>query len=214
MARKARSPRSVARGFTVPLLLLLPLAGGCRAADAATRSEMDMARVDVSEIPADTVDASEPLLVLQNGVYFLDQRPFSGFVRDRFGNGSLERVASYARGRKHGITRTYYTNGQIRDVRSYRDNLAYGRHVGYWEDGTPQFDFLYVNDRREGIQKQWYQSGAPYAFLTFHDDREAGMQQAWRESGRPYINYEVRDGIRYGLQKSVLCYTIKDGAIK
>lgn len=45
-------------------------------------------------------------------------------------------------------------------------------------------------------------------------DREDGMKQAWRENGRPYINYEARDGFRYGLQKSALCYTLEDGAIQ
>jgi hypothetical protein len=40
------------------------------------------------------------------------------------------------------------------------------------------------------------------------------MQNAWRENGKPYINYEARDGRRYGLQKSNLCYTLKDQKLK
>jgi hypothetical protein len=28
------------------------------------------------------------------------------------------------------------------------------------------------------------------------------------------INYEVKDGVRYGLQKAVLCYTLKNGQLK
>lgn len=40
------------------------------------------------------------------------------------------------------------------------------------------------------------------------------MQQAWRENGKPYINYEVRDGFRYGLRKSALCYSLEDEKIK
>ena len=77
-----------------------------------------------------------------------------------------------------------------------------------------KFDFVYINDKREGLQQQWYMSGKPYCALNYKDDRESGMQHAWRENGKPYINYEVRDGIRYGLQKSALCNTLKKGEIK
>jgi len=168
--------------------------------------------VDVSSVPADSIDVAHPGLSLQNGLYFLNGRPFSGYVRESGAGGHPQRVASYYRGKQHGLTRTFYANGALRDVRSYKDNVGYGRHFGYWESGNIKFDFLYFNDRREGAQKQWYRSGKPYAFLTFRDDREFGMQQAWRESGRLYINYEVRDGIRYGLQKSALCATIENGA--
>jgi hypothetical protein len=40
------------------------------------------------------------------------------------------------------------------------------------------------------------------------------MQKAWRENGKPFINYEVKDGVRYGLQKSALCYTLKNEKMK
>ncbi|MEP7346937.1 MAG: hypothetical protein ABI877_16830 [Gemmatimonadaceae bacterium] len=195
-------------------LLLLPLVVGCSAASAASHSDARIEPIDLTSIPADTIDATTPTLVLVNGLYYHNQHLFSGFVRERYPDGATKRIASYARGMQHGVTRTFYPDGRARDVRSYRDNVGYGRHVGFWDNGNIKFDFLYVNDRREGLQKQWYRSGTPYAFLTFHDDREQGMQQAWRESGRPYINYEVRDGVRYGLQKSALCYTIEDGEVQ
>ena len=77
-----------------------------------------------------------------------------------------------------------------------------------------KFDFIYINDKREGIQKQWYESGSQYYELSFTNDQENGMQKAWRENGKPFINYEVKDGVRYGLQKSALCYTLKNEKIK
>ena len=40
------------------------------------------------------------------------------------------------------------------------------------------------------------------------------MQKAWRENGKLYINYEVKEGVRYGLQKAALCYTLKNGQSK
>ncbi len=211
MARRAPSPLRLASSCT--LLLLGSLLAGCRA-QAAEAPTASAAVVDVSGVPAVTVAATSPDLVLVNGIYRFRGRPYDGFVEERHPGGAVKSVASYYRGMRHGTTKTYYPDGRARDTRSYRNNLSYGRHVGYWENGNIQFDFTYVDDKREGLQRQWYRSGAPYTALTFRNDREDGMQRAWRDNGRLYINYEARDGFRYGLQKSALCYELADGAIK
>jgi hypothetical protein len=170
--------------------------------------------VDISKIPMDTVSSIDPILRLDNGIYFYNNKPFSGFIKEVYENGVLKSIGSYYHGMQHGLTKTFYPNGKERDTRSYKENIGYGRHFGYWENGSMKFDFTYYFDKREGIQKQWYQSGSPYAFLNFKDDREHGMQYAWRENGKAYINYEVKEGFRYGLQKSALCYTLKDEEVK
>lgn len=171
-------------------------------------------QVDVSRIPNDTILETNQALKLENGIYYLQSKPFSGFIKSTYETGRLQSIGSYYEGKQHGITRTFYASGQLRDVRNYRANFSYGRQLGFWPNGKQKFDFIYINDKREGLQKQWYESGKRYAFLTFADDKEQGMQRAWRENGKPYINYEVKDGIRYGLQKSALCYTLREGKLK
>jgi antitoxin component YwqK of YwqJK toxin-antitoxin module len=197
--------------FSCFLGLLLSL--GC-----AEKKEVEVtsnfSEVDVSQIPMDTVSSVDSGLRLNNGIYYYNNKPFSGFTKEVYGNGSLKSVGSYYQGMQHGITKTFYLNGSIRDSRSYKENIGYGRHYGYWENGNMKFDFTYYFDKREGIQKQWYESGSAYAFLNFKADREHGLQQAWRENGKPYINYEAKDGFRYGLQKSSLCYTLEDEKVK
>lgn len=211
MAPKAPSPFSL-------LAFVVCLAGaactGCAAAAASGETEPATRAVDVSGVPAVTVPATHPELVLENGIYLFRGQPYDGFTEERYPGGAVKSVASYYLGMRHGTTKTYYPDGRARDTRSYRNNLSYGRHVGYWDNGNIKFDFTYVDDRREGLQRQWYSSGAPYTALTFRNDREDGMQRAWRDNGRLYINYEAKDGFRYGLQKSALCYELADGAIK
>lgn len=168
--------------------------------------------VDTTLIPKDTVLSEK--IKLENGIYYLNNRPFSGYRKELYGNNNVSLVAGYLNGMQHGKSTSYYPNGQLRFIRMYKENKSFGKHMGYWETGNPKFEFYYRNDKREGLNKQWYQIGQPYAFLNFKDDREDGMQQAWRENGRPYINYEVKDGFRYGLQKSGLCYTLKDEKFK
>jgi antitoxin component YwqK of YwqJK toxin-antitoxin module len=168
--------------------------------------------VDTILIPKDTVLSEK--LKLENGIYYLNSVPFSGCRKELFANNKVSMIASYLNGMQHGTSTSFYPNGQLQFVRMYKENKSFGKHFGYWENGNPKFEFYYLKDKREGSNKQWYITGKPYAFLNFKDDKEEGMQQAWRENGKPYMNYEVKEGIRYGLQKSGLCYTLIDEKMK
>lgn len=170
--------------------------------------------VNTSMIPKDTILSNSPNLILDNGIYYLDKKLFSGYIKDLDQNQELRVLASYLKGMQHGITLTFYPNGTLRDSRIYKENRSFGKHYGYWENGNQKFEFYYLNDKREGSNKQWYESGQAYAFLNFKDDKEDGMQQAWRQNGKPYINYQAKDGLRYGLQKASLCYTLIDEKLK
>jgi antitoxin component YwqK of YwqJK toxin-antitoxin module len=171
-------------------------------------------KVDHSGIPTDTVFQNDPTIKWQNGVYYWNHKPFSGYLKEVYDTGTIKTVGAYFKGYQHGTTNTYFPDGKLENHRKYRNGLAYGRHMGYWQNGNKKFDYNYRNDKREGKQKQWYESGSIYCELTFADDKEIGMQKAWRENGKIYINYEVKDGIRYGLQKSALCYTLKNEQLK
>jgi antitoxin component YwqK of YwqJK toxin-antitoxin module len=170
--------------------------------------------IDTSLIPNDTILSTVANLKLDNGLYYLDNKPFSGYRKELYENKQVGFIGSYLNGMQHGITLTYFDNGKLKDSRAYKLNKSFGKHYGYWENGNQKFEFYYLNDKREGANKQWYVTGKPYSFLNFKDDKEHGMQQAWRENGKPYINYEAKDGFRYGLQKSGLCYTLADEKLK
>lgn len=170
--------------------------------------------VDTVLIPLDTVLSTANNLKLDNGIFYLNNLVFSGYIKENYPNYSIKLIGSFYKGMQHGKSVSYYPNGKTRDIRMYRANKSYGKQIGFWENGNQKFEFYYLDDKREGLNKQWYVSGQPYAFLTFKDDKEEGMQQAWRENGKPYINYEVKDGFRYGLQKSNLCYTLEEEKFK
>jgi antitoxin component YwqK of YwqJK toxin-antitoxin module len=170
--------------------------------------------VDTSLITRDTVLSTAANLRLYNGIYYLNNQPYSGHIKELYGNNQVSTVSGYLNGMQHGSSVSYYPDGKPRFIRMYKANKSFGKHIGYWNNGYQKFEFYYLDDKREGPNKQWYESGKPYAFLNFKDDKEDGMQYAWRENGKAYINYEAKDGFRYGLQKSALCYTLVDEKLK
>jgi antitoxin component YwqK of YwqJK toxin-antitoxin module len=195
------------------LVVLLSLAG-CTREGSEREGTSSSFPSDTVTIPADTVLSTHQSLKLDNGLYYYRTRPYSGYIKGVYANDSVQFIGGCYNGRQHGRSVSYYPSGQIKDIRMYRANKSYGVQRGYWANGNRRFEFNYVDDKREGLQKQWYESGQPYAFLTYTNDREDGMQRAWRENGKAYINYEVRYGIRYGLQKSALCYTLEKEKFK
>ncbi|MBE0390327.1 hypothetical protein BJQ96_00147 [Flavobacterium sp. PL0002] len=170
--------------------------------------------VNTTMIPIDTILSTNKDLKLDNGIVYLSNTVYSGYIQQMYENDQIKDVFSYYKGKQEGASLTYFPNGKLKDSRSYKAGKSYGRHYGYWSNGNLKYDFVYNNDKREGLQKQWYESGGKYSFLTFKNDTEDGMQKAWRENGKPYINYQAKDGHRYGLQKSNLCYTLLDGKLK
>ncbi|WP_366186350.1 hypothetical protein [Flavobacterium ovatum] len=165
-------------------------------------------------IPKDTILVTDPNLTLGNGIYYLNKRAYSGYIKEMYAPNQVKCVFSFLNGQQHGLSLSYFLDEKLKESRSYKLGRSYGRSFGFWENGNPKFDYIYMDDSREGLQKQWYESGGKYSFLNFKNDREEGMQNAWRENGKPYISYEAKDGRRYGLQKSNLCYTLKDQKLK
>ena len=207
MGQKAHLPTKIIL-FICCITLL-----GCNKSTDKTANEI-FEKVDVSQVPNITIFKNDTALKLLNGVYYVGGLPFSGFIKEVYSKGSLKSFASYYQGLQDGVTKTFFENGKTRDERSYKNGLADGRHFGFWDNGNLKFDFAYINDKRQGLQRQWYEQGNPYYALNFTNDQENGMQRAWRENGKLYINYEVKDGERYGLQKSNLCYTLKNEKLK
>ena len=199
---------------TIMLLALVYTMAACNTPQTEEQTTSSFLFVDTSVIPHDTVLANAPNLVLDNGIYYLDKQPFSGYVKSDYPNNMGAMVAGYLHGMQHGLSTAYYPDGKLMSERMYKENKSFGKQLGYWGNGKPKFEFYYDNDKRTGTHKQWYESGQAYTVLNFKDDKEDGMQQAWRENGKPYINYEAKDGIRYGLQKSNLCYTLIDEKLK
>lgn len=50
-------------------------------------------QVDLSKIKKDTISNKNSRLTLRNGIYFLDNRPYSGFIKTKYENEALKTLA-------------------------------------------------------------------------------------------------------------------------
>ncbi len=165
-------------------------------------------------LTVDTLAFTNPLLTYENGTYRYGELPFSGVVHRVLKGFAIESYTTVRDGRPHGAYRSFYASGKPYEVRTYQEGLSTGTHTGYWEDsGRKKFEYTYHDEQKEGPQRTWYANGDPAEAYTYHNDRLDGLQQAWRENGSLYRNFIVKNGIRYGLQKSKTCYEVSDGRL-
>lgn len=163
---------------------------------------------------SDTIDRSSTQLQFRNNSYYWKGVPFSGVIKTLYPGGSARCYMPVRLGQQHGTYTAFYPDGKLMERRSYADNLANGRHTGFWPNGKKRFDYTYVNDKREGYLFQWYENGKPYMFTHYINDREDGLQQAWRSNGKLFINYVAKNGHKYGLEETQLCYTLTNQQLK
>ena len=142
--------------------------------------------VDTTIVPHDTVSSTDKKLVLNNGIYYYNNLLYSGYIKVVYPDGNFNSIGGILNGMLHGKSISFYLGGKTKDIRMYRENKSVGKQIGYWENGNQKFEFYYLDDKEKEVAN----------------------------NGKPYINYEAKDGFRYGLQKSNLCYTLEKEKFK
>lgn len=150
-------------------------------------------------------------LRFMNGVLWYGTQPFSGVLVENYPNGRVQSKSEYQRGQKHGAEWMWYPTGKMYWKRNYQNGEKHGIHQGWWSNGQTKFLYHFVNGRYEGDAQEWYENGQLAKSQHFAQGVETGEQRAWRENGKLYVNYVMKNGKRYGLFNSRLCYKVKDG---
>lgn len=159
----------------------------------------------------DTIDFKNPKVLFLNGVYFFNDKVYSGVVFKELKGYKVKTYSTVLDGKLNGMYQSFYENGNPYEIRHYKNNMSFGRQLGYWKStGKLKFEYHYVNDKKEGLQKSWYENGDLAYIYNFKNDKQDGLQQAWRKNRSLYRNFEVKHGARYGLQKSKSCIELKD----
>ena len=156
------------------------------------------------------LNASDSHLAFKNGYWYYHGNPFSGIIVERFADNSVYKKTNYKKGKEEGEQNVFYPGGRLCEKRKYHLGEKDGEHVGWWSNGNKRFEYHFANGVYNGDYREWYESGKPLKHIHYAegiDDRGKG----WRENGKLYMNFTVKNGRRYGLNNSNLCYTVSNG---
>ena len=155
------------------------------------------------------ISASNPNLVLKNGILYYNEVPLEGRLVTNFDRKTPKSEIAYRIGRKNGKEMRWHADGSLAMERFYTNGYKTGIHKAWWQNGKAKFTY-HFNDKGEynGTVKEWYISGQPYRSFNYVNGQEKGSQRLWKKDGSIKANYEVRDGDRFGLIGLKKCFTV------
>ena len=157
-----------------------------------------------------SVESSDPNLLFNNGSWFYKGKLFSGKLTERYPDQKVHHVTSFFDGKENGWQESFFNDGSISEKRFYTNGEKDGINTGWWPNGNKRFEYQFSKGIYSGDFKEWFEDGKEYKYIYYVNGNDQ-WGKGWRESGKLFMNYQVKDGRRYGIVNSNLCYTVKNG---
>jgi antitoxin component YwqK of YwqJK toxin-antitoxin module len=159
--------------------------------------------------------ANEKLLLHPNeGKWYYNKEPFSGYAVKYYPDSSLSEKVGFHEGKREGFARGWHPNGKLYWQLYHHANHRNGTEKYWTSDGVLVSESHFVDDIVHGVQTQWYPSGKIFKRMNIVNGVEEGLQQTWWENGKLYVNYEAKNGRVFGLKRSTLCYELKNEVVQ
>lgn len=151
------------------------------------------------KIPEKIVVLADTNLSERQGILSYAQKPFSGFVFDKYPYEKLASKNGYLIGKLEGKQEKWYPDGSKMEIRFYHDNRKVGKHTGWWENGQMKFEYFIENDIPIKTHREWYPNGQLFSLSNYNQPGQPeGEQKMWFETGQIKANYIIKDGRRFG----------------
>ena len=160
-------------------------------------------------IPDVTVLSTNHLLQLKNGIWYFKDSLFSGTIKTLYPSQSIKSIQSFFKGKEEGWLETFYPDGLHETKRFYHAGEKDSVHVGWWPNGNKRFEIHFSDGAYNGEYDEWYVDGKPLKAIQYVNGNDISGK-AFRNNGKPYMNFITKDGRRYGLLNSQMCYSLKN----
>lgn len=135
----------------------------------------------------------------QQDVLFFKEKPYSGYVLEKYPNGQKATLNAYFKGKLEGIQHKWFDNGAKMEVRHYAENRKVSTHEGWYENGQKRYEYFIENDIPIKTHREWYPNGQLYSLFNYDNQGQPeGTQQMWFANGQIKANYVIKNGRRFG----------------
>lgn len=153
------------------------------------------------------IAVTDTALQLQNGKWYYSKQLFSGTIMEYWPNGHCRSSRQVEEGRDQGLEQGFFENGGKEYRRWYTHGEKDSVHTCWWPNGNKRSEYHFKTGNYDGLFTEWYISGKMLQQVLYKDGKEVSGK-GWRENGKPYMSFVMKDGRRYGLVNSNLCYTL------
>jgi antitoxin component YwqK of YwqJK toxin-antitoxin module len=161
-------------------------------------------------IPAIVVNASDSSLHLKNGKWYFHDSLFSGTIQELYPfNQQIKSVQTFYKGKEEGWLKTFNPDGIKEMQRYFHDGDKDSVHTSWWHNGNKKLEIHFSKGNYNGLYQEWYENGQPFKYVVYEtgNDMEG---KAWRPNGKLYMNFINKNGRRYGLLNSQMCFSLKN----
>ena len=88
----------------------------------------------------------------RGGIVYIvnEQKPFSGVITGKYGNGQIKIKETFKDGKYNGEQYTYYDNGQVESKADFENGVAKGTYFQYHRNGEISYTGQFMNGKRQG----------------------------------------------------------------
>ncbi len=134
--------------------------------------------------------------------FYLDEVPYSGWVKSTFANGRTEFLGCFKEGKANGIAVMWSSEGQILEQVYCSGGIQIGLATLWHESGAKKAEGRYKNDKRSGIWVKWYPSGQKWRQVHYKEGERDGSITYWHDNGQKWIEGQYRGGKMWGPWRS------------
>jgi antitoxin component YwqK of YwqJK toxin-antitoxin module len=142
------------------------------------------------------------LLIAHDARY--GERPLTGVVFARHGNGTLAMIEFFWRGLQVGSEIHWYDNGQRFSETEFRRGRNDGVDRGWFPNGRVQYHRAFRGGLPEGESWTWDERGRVRQYLRFVKGDEIAAK-AWNQEGKTIYNYVYRQNEKIGVKGGEFC---------
>jgi len=121
-------------------------------------------------------------------------RPFSGWLIERYAAGMLKSRSQVRAGLLEGLSEGWYTNGTLQIREHFAAGVAEGTVTKWHPDGTKLSEGVARAGRLDGVFRRWHANGVLAEEVTLRAGQPQGTSRAWFPSGSPKAEVVLEQG--------------------
>lgn len=161
------------------------------------------------------IEVAKSILKLDGnkGIWYYNEKPFSGYAVSYHTNNTLREKIGFSKGRKEGVAQIWFINGVLKVESHYKQNKLVSSYKSWWDNGVLSSEVTYIKGKKQGVEKTWYNTGVLSKERNLVGGQENGLQKAWLKNGKLYVNYEAKNGRAFGMRRANSCYRLEDEVV-
>jgi antitoxin component YwqK of YwqJK toxin-antitoxin module len=141
-----------------------------------------------------------------DGLFYFEEKPFTGVAISKYGNGKKGWELNYKDGKLDGPSTDWHLNGQKRVERNYKDGKDDGLYTWWYENGQKRKEDTYKDGKKDGRWNEWYENGQKERECNYKNVKLISAE-VWKPNGKKCPVTNLKDG------NGVVVYCNYDGTV-